>query len=105
DNPMVAATGHRICNDCEKACIFQKQDPVDIPSIESETLDSILNLPWGVEIYSLLARWNPLNLKRPYPKPPSGYSVLVAGMGPAGFTLAHYLLNEGHRVVGIDGFK
>ncbi|MBA3813884.1 MAG: anhydro-N-acetylmuramic acid kinase [Alphaproteobacteria bacterium] len=105
DNPMVAATGHRICNDCEKACIFQKQDPVDIPSIESETLDSILNLPWGVEIYSLLSRWNPLNLKRPFPKHPSGYRVLVAGMGPAGFTLAHYLLNEGHQVHGIDRFK
>lgn len=105
DNPMVAATGHRICNDCEKACIFQKQDPVDIPSIESETLESILNLPWGVEIYSLLTRWNPLNLKRPFPKPLSGYKVLVAGMGPSGFTLAHYLLNEGHQVHGIDGFK
>jgi NADPH-dependent glutamate synthase beta subunit-like oxidoreductase len=105
DNPMVAATGHRICNDCEKACIFQKQDPVDIPSIESETLDSILHLPWGMEIYSLLSRWNPLNLRRPYPLQPSGYSVLIAGMGPAGFTLAHYLLNEGHRVHGIDGFK
>src|SRR5712691_1913135 len=24
DNPMVAATGHRICNDCMKACIYQK---------------------------------------------------------------------------------
>jgi NADPH-dependent glutamate synthase beta subunit-like oxidoreductase len=105
DNPMVAATGHRICNDCEKACIFQKQDAVDIPSIESETLESILNLPWGVEIYSLLSRWNPLNLRRPYPLQPSGYKVLIAGMGPAGFTLAHYLLNEGHRVHGIDGFK
>lgn len=105
DNPMVAATGHRICNDCEKACIFQKQEAVDIPSIESETLESTLNLPWGVEIYSLLSRWNPLNLKRPFPKPATGYTVLVAGMGPAGFTLTHYLLNEGHRVVGIDGFK
>ncbi|HET8585520.1 MAG TPA: pyridine nucleotide-disulfide oxidoreductase, partial [Casimicrobiaceae bacterium] len=31
DNPMAAATGHRICNDCMKACIYQKQDPVDIP--------------------------------------------------------------------------
>ncbi len=31
DNPMVAATGHRICNDCMKACIYQKQEPVDIP--------------------------------------------------------------------------
>src|SRR5437016_9822423 len=26
-------------------------------------------------------------------------------MGPAGFTLAHTLLNEGHVVVGIDGLK
>ena len=25
DNPMMAATGHRICNDCMKACIFKKQ--------------------------------------------------------------------------------
>ena len=30
DNPMAAATGHRICNDCMKACIYQKQEPVDI---------------------------------------------------------------------------
>lgn len=102
DNPMVAATGRRICNDCEKACIFQKQEAVDIPTIESQTLESIVHLPWGVEIYSLLSRWNPLNLARPFPKGPSGYKVLVAGMGPAGFTLAHYLMNEGHQVVGID---
>ncbi len=105
DNPMVAATGHRICNDCMKGCIFQKQEAVDIPSIETQTLESILNLPWGLEIYSLLSRWNPLNLKRPYPEKTSGYKVLVAGMGPAGFTLAYYLLNEGHTVVGIDGLK
>ena len=32
DNPMIAGTGHRICNDCMKACIYQKQDPVDIPA-------------------------------------------------------------------------
>jgi len=31
DNPMAAATGHRICNDCMKSCIYQKQEPVDIP--------------------------------------------------------------------------
>jgi NADPH-dependent glutamate synthase beta subunit-like oxidoreductase/NAD(P)H-flavin reductase len=31
--------------------------------------------------------------------------VLVAGMGPAGFTLAHYLMNDGHTVAGIDGLK
>ena len=26
-------------------------------------------------------------------------------MGPAGFTLAHHLLNDGHTVIGIDGLK
>lgn len=105
DNPMVAATGRRICNDCMKACIFQKQDPVDIPSVETQTLDSVLELPWGVEIYCLLSRWNPLNLKHPLPQPQTGYKIMVAGMGPAGFTLAHYLLNAGHTVTGVDGLK
>src|SRR5579872_2548197 len=105
DNPMVAGTGHRICNDCMKACIYQKQEPVDIPQIETRTLKDVLELPWGFEIYSLLTRWNPLNLRRPLPKAPSGYSVLVVGLGPAGFTLAHHLMNDGHTVVGIDGLK
>jgi glycine/D-amino acid oxidase-like deaminating enzyme len=31
--------------------------------------------------------------------------VLVVGLGPAGFTLAHHLMNDGHTVVGIDGLK
>jgi len=105
DNPMVAATGHRICNDCLKACIYQKQEPVDIPQIETRTLKDVLALPWGFEVYSLLTRWNPLNLRRPYPKARTGYRVLVTGLGPAGYTLAHYLMNEGHTVVGIDGLK
>lgn len=105
DNPMVAATGHRICNDCMKSCIYQKQQPVDIPQAETRTLKDVLELPWGFEIYSLLTRWNPLHLRRPYPKVPSGRRVLIAGMGPAGFTLAHHLINDGHTVVGIDGLK
>ena len=105
DNPMVAATGHRICNDCMKACIYQKQEPVNIPQIETRTLKDVLELPWGFEIYSLLTRWNPLNFRRPLPLPETGYKVLIAGMGPAGFTLAHYLMNEGHAVAGIDGLK
>ena len=65
DNPMAAGTGHRICNDCMKSCIFQKQDPVDIPQVETRTLKDVLELPWGFEIYSLLTRWNPLNFARP----------------------------------------
>jgi NADPH-dependent glutamate synthase beta subunit-like oxidoreductase/NAD(P)H-flavin reductase len=105
DNPLCAATGHRICNDCMKSCIFQKQQPVDIPQVETRVLKDVLELPWGYEIYALLTRWNPLDFRRPIPKPPSGRTILVVGLGPAGFTLAHHLMNEGHAVVGIDGLK
>jgi NADPH-dependent glutamate synthase beta subunit-like oxidoreductase/NAD(P)H-flavin reductase len=105
DNPMAAATGHRICNDCMKSCIYQKQDPVDIPQAETRTLKDVLELPWGFEIYSLLTRWNPFDLRRPYPREATGKRVLVAGLGPAGFTVAHHLMNDGHTVVGIDGLK
>ncbi len=105
DNPLAAATGHRICNDCMKACIYQKQEPVDIPQVETRCLKDVLALPWGFEIYSLLSRWNPLDFARPLPLPPSGRKVLVVGLGPAGFNLAHHLLNDGHAVVGIDGLK
>jgi NADPH-dependent glutamate synthase beta subunit-like oxidoreductase/NAD(P)H-flavin reductase len=105
DNPLVAATGHRICNDCMKACIYQKQDPVDIPQSETRVLKDVLALPWGFEIYALLTRWNPLNLRRPLPRAPTAKRVLVVGMGPAGFTLAHHLLNDGHTIIGIDGLK
>src|SRR6185436_4475638 len=31
--------------------------------------------------------------------------VLVVGLGPAGFTLAHHLINDGHTVVAVDGLK
>ncbi|MBT4463325.1 MAG: FAD-dependent oxidoreductase, partial [Rhodospirillaceae bacterium] len=105
DNPLCAGTGHRICNDCMKACIYQKQEPVDIPQVETRTLKDILELPWGFEIYSLLTRWNPLNIHRPLPKPDTGYKVLVVGQGPSGFSLAHHLMNEGHTIVAIDGAK
>ncbi len=105
DNPMCAGTGHRICNDCMKGCIFQKQEPVNIPLAETSVLTDVLNLPYGFEIYSLLTRWNPINAKRPYALPYNGKNVLVVGLGPAGYTLSHYLLNEGFGVVGIDGLK
>jgi NADPH-dependent glutamate synthase beta subunit-like oxidoreductase/NAD(P)H-flavin reductase len=105
DNPMCAATGHRICNDCMKSCIYQKQDPVDIPQAETRSLKDVLGLPWGFEIYGLLTRWNPLNIHAPVAKPASGRRVLVVGLGPAGYTLSHYLLNDGHTVVAIDGLK
>ncbi len=105
DNPMCAGTGHRICNDCMKGCIFQKQDPVNIPLAETASLTDVLKLPYGFEIYSLLTRWNPLNAKRPYALPYNGKNVMVVGLGPAGYTLSHYLLNEGFGVIGLDGLK
>ena len=105
DNPMAPGTGHRICNDCMKACIFQKQSPVNIPQAETGILTDVLGLPFGFEIYALLTRWNPLNVKRPYALPYNGKNVLVVGMGPAGYTLTHFLLNEGFGVVGVDGLK
>ncbi|MBI4169703.1 MAG: FAD-dependent oxidoreductase [Acidobacteria bacterium] len=105
DNPMCPGTGHRICNDCMKGCIFQKQEPVNIPQIETGILTDVLSFPYGFEIWSLLTRWNPLNVRRPYPLPYNGRNVLVVGLGPAGYTLAHFLVNEGFGVVGIDGLK
>ncbi len=105
DNPMCPATGHRICNDCMKACIYQKQEPVNIPQIETHVLTDVLSLPWGVEIYDLLTRWNPLRFEQIGAKEYNGKKILVMGMGPAGFTLAHHLLMEGFAVVGADGLK
>ncbi len=105
DNPMVPGTGHRICNDCMKACIYQKTEPVNIPQIETNVLTDVLFMPYGFEIYSLFTRWNPLNTKRPHALPYNGKNVLVVGLGPAGYTLAHYLLNEGFAVAGIDALK
>jgi NADPH-dependent glutamate synthase beta subunit-like oxidoreductase/NAD(P)H-flavin reductase len=105
DNPMCAGTGHRICNDCMKSCIYQKQEPVDIPQVETRNLKDVFDLPWGFEIYALLTRWNPLNIRRPVPRPETGYKVLVVGLGPAGYTLSHHLMNDGHFVVAVDGLK
>ena len=105
DNPMCPGTGHRICNDCMKACIFQKQEPVNIPQVETRVLTETLDLPWGLEIYQLLTRWNPLNVERPSLRPYCGKNILVVGLGPAGYTLAHHLACEGFGVVAIDGLK
>jgi NADPH-dependent glutamate synthase beta subunit-like oxidoreductase/NAD(P)H-flavin reductase len=105
DNPMCPGTGHRICNDCMKGCIFQKQEPVNIPQNETGVLTEVLNLPYGFEIYSLLTRFNPINRKRPYALPYNGNDIMVVGLGPSGYTLSHYLANEGFGVVGIDALK
>ncbi len=105
NNPMLPGTGHRICNDCMKSCIYQKQEPVNIPEIETGILTDVLAFPYGAEIYGLLTRWNPLNVRRPFQLPLNGRKVLVVGLGPAGYTLAQHLTNEGFGVVAVDGLK
>lgn len=103
DNPFCAVTGHRICNDCRQSCIYQKQDPVDTPQVESRILRDVLDLPWGVEIYQLLLLWNPLKPRGYIPALPRKQHVLVMGMGPAGFALMHELWLQGVEVTGADG--
>ncbi|MGN7619109.1 MAG: hypothetical protein ACTJLM_04500 [Ehrlichia sp.] len=105
DNPLCVLTGYHICNDCTKSCIYQKQDPVDIPMVETQIIDNVLSLSYGFEIYSLLTRWNPVNFERPFPSINTNKNVLVVGLGPAGINLSHHLLNDGHTVVAIDGLK
>ena len=106
DNPMCPGTGHRICNDCMKACIYQKQEPVNIPQIETGGAHRRARRCRGASRSTACStRWNPLNVRRPYALPYHGKDVLVVGLGPAGYTLAHHLLNEGFGVVGIDGLK
>lgn len=105
ENPMVPATGHRICNDCMKACIYQKQDAVNIPQIETRVLTDVLDLPWGIEIYDIFTRWNPLKQNDFLPQPLNERKVMITGLGPAGFTMAHYLSHAGCHVVGVEGLK
>jgi len=104
DNPLVAATGDRICNDCMKSCIYQKQEPVDIPKIESQMLKDVLSLPYGAEIYYLLSRWNPLSIV-PHNGVCTPKKYLIVGLGPAGFAMAYYMLQKGHHVTAIDGLE
>jgi hypothetical protein len=103
--PDVPGTGHRICNDCMKACIFQKQEPVNIPQIETGILTDVLALPWGFEIYGLLTRWNPLNARRPSPRRTTARTCSSWASGPRATRSRTTSYNEGFGVVGIDGLK
>lgn len=58
-----------------------------------------------MEVYDLLTKWNPLRQEQWIMRPYNGKKIMIAGMGPAGFTLAHHLLQEGCAVVGFDGLK
>ncbi|USO01777.1 MAG: FAD-dependent oxidoreductase [Alphaproteobacteria bacterium] len=105
DNPLVAVTGRRICSDCTNSCILHAHTPIDVPSIETHILDTVLEQKYGVEIYALLTHWNPLSIRSPLPQALSGHTILVAGQGPAGFGLAHHLMHMGHTVIAIDALR
>ena len=107
DNPMLPGTGHRICNDCMKACIFQKQEPVNIPQIETGVLTDVLQPALGLrdlrpadalESAQRHAGRTPLALQRQeraggraWARPATRWRTTC--------------LNEGFGVVGIDGLK
>ncbi len=107
ENPLCILTGRRICQNCEEACIFQKQEAVDIQSVETQILLDVLSMPFGIEIYNLLLQWNPLcemlystenhNLE--------GKAVVVAGLGPAGLFATHLFSKFGAKVLGIDALN
>ena len=103
ENPLCCLTGYRICNDCSMACIYQKQKPVDIPSIETRIVKDILGLTWGAEWYMLLLAWNPLRSQQYLPKLPKNKHVVVAGLGPSGIAVMYHLWMEGTTCVGFDG--
>lgn len=103
NNPLCILTGRRICNNCEEACIFQKQEAVDVQSIETQILNDVLMLPYGLEVYNMLLEWNPLNNEA---KPNlQGKNVLVAGLGPAGLFASYLFAKTGAKVLGIDALN
>ena len=105
DNPLCALTGHRICNDCMKSCIYQKKSPVNTPEVETGVVMDVLQLPWGVEIYDILMRWNPLRRTQAVEQLYTGKNVWVMGLGPAGISVTHHLLMAGCGVVAADGLR
>lgn len=102
-NPLCIITGRRICNDCELACIFQKQEAVDIQSIETRILNDVLHLEYGLEIYHLLLMWNPVNTTS-LPQI-NGKTVGIAGSGPSGLFAAYLFEKQGGTVLVFDALN
>lgn len=105
DNPLLALTGNSICTDCIKSCIFQKQTAVNTPLIESTIFYEIINLKYGIEIYNLLTKWNPLKYTDYLPKQYNKINIIVVGAGPGGIALSYYLIHQGYTVINIEGQK
>ena len=98
DNPMCPGTGHRICNDCMKACVFQKQEPVNIPQIETRVLTETLGTALGHRNLRAAHALEPA--QRPAPAHAAlqrARTCSSSASGPAGYTLAHHLRVRGVR--------
>ena len=96
---MLPGTGHRICNDCMKACIFQKQEPVNIPQIETGGAHRRARAALG------LRDLRPAHALEPAQREAAARAALQRqerarrrASGPAGYTLAHHLAREGFGV-------
>jgi hypothetical protein len=103
DNPLIAATGHRICYDCVRSCIFQIQEAVDTPYVESTILNEVMRSPYGFEIYYTLSLWNPLNVQMFLAQPYQGGRIVVVGSGASGMASSYELLQRGFEVIMIEG--
>ncbi len=102
-NPLVCLTGDRICNDCMKSCIYQAQEAVNIPQIESYIFEQIIDQDWGFELYFLLTRWNPLKAVNFMQFAQNNRAIYISGMGPAGISAAYYGAFMGYSVYFADG--
>ncbi len=104
DNPMCPGTGHRICNDCMKACIFQKQEPVNIPQVETRVLTETLGAAVGPRDLPASHALEPAQRRAAaHARRTTARTSSSSGLGPAGYTLAHHLACEGFGVVAVDG--
>ena len=92
DNPMLPGTGHRICNDCMKGCVFQKQEPVNIPQAETGRADRRARDALGLRDLRPAHALEPAEPRAARSRcRTSARTCWSSGSGPAGYTLAHHL--------------
>ena len=95
DNPMCPGTGHRICNDCMKGCIFQKQEPVNIPQVETSVAHRRARPAVRLRDLQPAHALESAQRRRARTRcPTTARTCWSSASGPAGYTLAHYLLER-----------
>ena len=101
DNPMCPGTGHRICNDCMKALHLPEagagQHPADRDRRRSPTCCACPGASRSTTCSRAGTRSTCAARTR---SRTTARTCSSSASGPAGYTLAHHLLNEGFGVVG-----